>query len=361
MSILQTVNYMRTTGDTSGSESSLPRVAQGVYDRNLLMRAQPSLLHQRFGQQKPLSARSGQQMVFRRYEKLSQATSPLSDGVTPTGTALSKTDYVATVKQYGNWMTVTDWVDLTHVDSVISEASEVLGENMGETMDSVYREVLVAGTNVYVIEDDTVTGSGTVATGTTRGNAGGVLNKTVVDAVIRDLRGADAKTFTPIVSGSPKVNTYPIGASYWCLIHTDMEHDLFSANGDFTLGAEFTPVERYASISGTMETEVGKYRNVRFVASTNTKVFPDVGAAVGSDGMRSTTGTSNDVYVALFFARDAYGIVPLQRGSAGVFVEKAGGNSDPLRQRHTIGWKSAGTAVILNDDWMCRVECTSLA
>jgi len=351
---------MRTTGSAVSGETNLPRVAQGVYDRNLLMRAQPALLHQRFGQQKPLAQRSGQQMVFRRYEKLSQVTTPLSDGVTPTGTALQKTDYVATVRQYGNWMLVTDWVDLTHVDAVISESSEVLGENMGETMDSVYREVIVAGTSVYVVQEDVLTGSGTVVTGTTRNLAGGTLNQVVVDAVIRDLRGADAKTFTPIVAGSTKINTYPIGASYWCLIHTDQEHDLFSANGGFTLGEEFTPVERYASISGTMETEVGKYRNVRFVMSTNAKVFPDVGAAVGGDGMKSTTGTLNDVYVALFFARDAYGIVPLQRGAAGVFVEKAGGNADPLRQRHTVGWKSAGTAVILNDDWMSRVECTSL-
>ena len=354
---LQTVSYMRTTGSAMSGETDLPRVAQGVYDRNLLKRAQPALLHQRFGQQKPLSQRSGQQMVFRRYEKLAQATTPLSDGVTPSGTALSKTDYVATVYQYGNWMTVTDWVDLTHVDPVINEASNVLGENMGETMDSVYREILVAGTSVYCVEDDD---GGTFATGTTRTNCAGTLCKSVIDAVIRELRGADAKPFTPIVAGSTKVNTYPIGEAYWCLIHTDQEHDLFSANGGLTLGEDFTPVERYASISGIMETEVGKYRNVRFVMTTNAKVFEDAGAAVGTDGMKSTSGTSNDVYVSLFFARDAYGIVPLQRGSAGVFVERAGGNADPLRQRHTVAWKSAGTAVILNDAWMYRVECTSL-
>jgi hypothetical protein len=55
------------------------------------------------------------------------------------------------------------------------------------------------------------------------------------------------------------------------------------------------------------------------------------------------------------FARDAYGVVPLQRGSARTIIQRAGGNTDPLEQRNTVGWKSAGCAIILNDDWMYRV------
>jgi len=356
---MQTVSYMRTTGSATSGETNLPRVAQGTYNRTLLKRAQKTLLHDRFGQQKSQRQRSGQQLVFRRYEKIAQATVPLTDGITPSSTPLSKTDYVATLKQYGDYIIVTDWVDMTHVDPVLTEASKVLGEAMGETMDSVYREILVAGTNVYCVTTDD---SGTFAAGTTRTACAGVLCKSACDAVIRDLRSADAKPFEAMIPGSVKVNTYPVGEAYWCIIHTDQEHDLFKAAGGFDQDPEFTPVERYASHTGIMPSEIGKYRNVRFVTSTNAKIFANAATGGASASTyKSTGGSDPDVYVALFFARDAYGVVKLERGSAGVFVEPAGGNNDPLRQRNTVGYKFAATAVILNDDYMCRVESLSLA
>jgi len=357
---IQTVDYLATTA-VHGSSDTLPEVTRAVYERNLLMRSQPSLLHQRFGQQHPLQSRSGQSMVFRRYEKVALASTPLTDGVTPDGTALVKRDYVSTVKQYGNFMIISDWVDMTHVDPVISEATTLMGENMGETMDAVYREVLVAGTSAYFVKvDNTTAAAADWEGGADRTEVQGTLCKAVVDAVIRDLDGADSKHFTPIVNGSTRVNSYPLGQAYWCLMHTDQVHDLFNvAHGGMVLGEEFTPVERYSNGTGVMETEVGKYRNVRFVVSTATKIWADAGDTAGTT-YRSTTGTDCDVYAALFFARDAYGVIPLQRGSATTIVTPAGGPTDPLKQRNTVGWKGAGTAIILNDTWMRRVECASL-
>ena len=365
MATTMTVDYIAGTG-THVSSDSLPETTRGVYNRTLLTRAQPYLLHQRFGQQHPLQQRSGQSMVFRRYEKLSQATTPLSDGVTPTGTTLVKRDYVAAIKPYGNFMVISDWVDMTHVDPVIQEATKLMGENMGETMDSVYREILVAGTSVYYVAGDHGSaGSDAWVAGTSRDSATtgvqGVLCRGVVDAVIRDLDGADAKHFTPMVNGSTRINSFPIGKAYWCVIHTDQIHDLFSKYGGFTLGEEFTPVERYSNQTGVMETEVGKYRNVRFVATTNAKIWLDAGDDYASGVYKSETGVNCNVYAALFFARDAYGVIPLQRGAGSTIVHKAGGSHDPLNQRNTVGWKGAGTAIILNDAWMRRVECASLA
>ena len=40
----------------------------GYYDRNLLERALPSLLHDRFGQVRPIPKNQGTQITFRRYE-----------------------------------------------------------------------------------------------------------------------------------------------------------------------------------------------------------------------------------------------------------------------------------------------------
>lgn len=324
------------------------KATEAVYNRQLLARAVPELVHQKFGQVKPLSSRSGLSMLFRRYEKLEQVTTPLSEGTTPPGVSLTKTDLAATIAQYGNFVTVSDLVDLTHVDPVISETVSLMGENMGETLDSIHRDILCGGSNFAVRASAGIVGSGA------RNTVAGEINKAALDYAIRNLDAADAKHFVPMVSGSNKVNTMPIAKSYWAVIHPDMVHDFY--NSDFTIGSDFIPVERYAAHTGAMENEIGKYRNIRFITTTNAKIYPDSGAVIGGDGFKSTSGNNNDVYPVLIFARDAYGIIPLQSGSAKTIIHRAGGPTDPLNQRNTIGWKAATTAAILNDAWMFRLE-----
>lgn len=360
---------IQTTTSIAGTETSLPRVARGFYNKTLLRRAQPYLMHQRFGQRRPLGRRQGQSMVFRRYEKLTQATTPLTEGITPTGTSLSKTDVVATLKQYGNYVIISDWVDMTSVDATITEATELMGENMGESIDSVIANSISAGTNyLRVVDDDGGTVDvGDEDAGDARTTVAGTLCKTALDMAIRDLKGQDAKMFKPMVPGTTKISTKPLAPAFWCLIHPDQEHDLYSANGglwDATAGVMntmFTPVQHYSSHMGAMENEIGAYRNIRFVTSTNLKIWSGAGADT-SDEMKETSSAA-DVYSVLVFARDAYGVVPLAGDSARTIVKSArsGGAADPLEQRNTVGWKAATTAVILNDAWMVRIECATLA
>ena len=347
---IQTVDFMSTSGlGTSSSSDSLPEVTRGVYNRSLLKRAYPYLMHQQFGEHYPLGLRKGQSMVFRRYEKLSQNTIPLTEGVTPDGTNLVKRDYVATIKQYGDYMIISDFVDMTHVDPIIQQGVELMGEAMGESMDSVYREYLVIGTAVAFT---LATGLAAVST-PARSDVVGSLCPEILDVALKNLKREEAKIFKPVIPGSAGQNTFPVAKSYWALIHTDQEDDLYKnfnvANnaGSTSATGAFVPVEAYASGGGVMENEVGKYRNIRFVTSTNTKIWPDA------------SGSATDVYAVLIFGRNAYGIVPLQRGSGRTIIQRAGGNTDPLEQRNTVGWKSAGCAIILNDAWMYRIEVTT--
>jgi len=323
---------------------------EAVYNRQLLARALPELLHQQFGQTKTLPNRSGKSMLFRRYESLDQVTTPLSEGVTPDGTALSKTDLAATINQYGNFVTVTDMVDLTHVDPVISETVSLMGENMGETIDSIHRDILCGGTNFGGMTGD---GEVTASTGPDEAIAGHI-HPVGLDWAIRLLDSANAKHFTPMVAGTNKIGTAPIAKSYWAIIHPDMVHDFYN-DADFNVGTDFIPVERYAAHTGAMSNEIGKYRNIRFITSTNAKV--SAGSSSEATVGYKQTDNLNDVYSVLIFARDAYGIIPLQGGATKTIIHRAGGPTDPLNQRNTIGWKAATTAKILNDAWMCRLEC----
>lgn len=353
----------RVSNGAGATGDYIPKVTQAVYDKNLLTRALPLLLHEKFGQARSLKRRSGKSMVFRRYESMAVDTTALTEGTTPSGADLTKSEVVATIAQYGNFTTVTDLLETVGLDDIIMEATDLLGENMGETLDTIYREKLVAGTSVTRVTSDGGGSDTTYSTGTGAiTTVAGVLNRYAIDQAINILQRNKAKMFTGLIQGAAKDNTYPVAPAYWCIIHPDMIRDLYTQGySGLTVGAQFTPVEAYANQTQVMEGEVGKYRNVRFVATTQSKIWTDAGAT--SSATYRTSGTKHDVYSALFLGRDAYGIVPLDGLNSRSIVHRAGssGSADPLNQRSSIGWKAATTLAILNDAFMHRVECTSLA
>jgi N4-gp56 family major capsid protein len=106
-----------------------------------------------------------------------------------------------------------------------------------------------------------------------------------------------------------------------------------------------------------MEDEIGAYKNIRFVSSTNAKIFR------APPRLRRTTvyknnGANFDVYCTLFFAANAYGVCPLSGNAMSTYVKALGsaGSADPLEQRSTVGWKATTTTKILNESWMYRLE-----
>jgi N4-gp56 family major capsid protein len=103
--------------------------------------------------------------------------------------------------------------------------------------------------------------------------------------------------------------------------------------------------------------EIGATKNVRWMVTTNAQVWTDSGATASGTGL-VTSGTQVDVYGTLILAKNAFGVVPLQKKSIQSIIKQLGsaGADDPLNQRSTVGWKTATVAKILNDDFMVRIE-----
>ena len=76
----------------------------------------------------------------------------------------------ATVKQYGGYVTVTDVLQLTAIDNNIVEATELIGDQAGETLDTITRDVINAGTNVQYGDDPTITARHLLVGGQAEGN-----------------------------------------------------------------------------------------------------------------------------------------------------------------------------------------------
>ena len=314
---------------------------QGHYDRNLLERALPALLHDRFLQVRPLPKNKGTRINFRRYGSLAVNTTPLTEGVTPTGKKLTTTDIYAMVKQYGDFVTISDWVSMTGLDPMLVEGGEILGEQMGLTLDTLNRDVLVAGTTVRYAA--AVAGKTTVAT---------AIAVSDVKAAVRILEGNNAKKLRHMIVGGPKVGTRPVAPAFYGITHTDCRQDYEALPG-------FTKVEEYGSQKGVPEEEIGSWGNLRILTTTNAKIWLAGGVVVGSaPTLVAANSTNIDVYCTLVFGANAAGTVPLQKGSVKNIIKKMGsaGTEDPLDQRATSGWKAAQTCKILNDDFLLRIE-----
>lgn len=321
--------------------TTISQVAPGVqafYDRNLLARAQPAEVHGRFGQKRPIAKKNGNQIKFRRYSQLAAASTPLTEGVTPAGSSLAVTDVTATLAQYGDFITLSDMVSMTNQDPVVTEATDVLGDQAGTTIDQARRDVLVAGTNVLYSSSDA--------------NRAAVAHKLLandLDLAIRFLKNQNAKYVKEGVPASDKVGTGSVRKSFVAIVHPDVEFDLENITG-------YKSVSDYGSQEGIMEDEIGAYKNIRFVSSTNAKVFAGQGAS-GTTTYKND-GSKYDVYATLIFADNAYGVCPLSGEALNTYVKALGsaGSADPLEQRSTVGWKATTTTQVLNNAWMVRVE-----
>ena len=321
--------------------SDIPINIKGWYDRALLERAVPLHLFGKFGQVRPLPKNQGDRANFRRYGALAANTTPLVEGVTPSGKKLSVTDLYASVLQYGDFVTVTDWLSDTGVDpNIVGICDDVLGEQAGLSLDTVYRNVLVAGTSVRYA-------NGVAA----RVNVTTAINDADVASTITTLEANNAKMLRELVQGGSKINTYAIRPCFVAVSHPHCRYDIERLQG-------FTSVELYSSQGTVMDGEIGAVKNLRFCLTTNSKIWGHAGAVIGATGLRSDDATNIDVYATLVFAKNAYGMIPLQKRSIESIVKKVGsaGADDPLNQRGTVGWKAVTACKILNDDFMVRIE-----
>lgn len=300
------------------------------YDRSLLMRAIPLFVHTKYGQARDIPRKAGTNTIkFRRYGTMTAATTALTEGVTPAGSQASVTDITATVGQYGDFLTYTDVVDYESPDAILTEFAELLGEQAGKTLDQLARDILVAGTTITYVGQSS---RGAIT-------SSNLITATEVKKAVRTLKGNNARRITRMISASQDVATEPVAAAYIGIVSPDTWYDLQDETG-------WVPVEKYASTMKLMEGEVGKLADVRFVETSQAKVFTGAGAG------------AIDVHATIILAAEAYGITRITGESLKNIVKPLGsaGTADPLEQRGTTGWKATFVAKILNDDFMVRLE-----
>lgn len=332
-----------------------PRTAAYVM-KQLLERAQPYMVLERFGQNYPIPTNNTKTAKFRRYflqgatgsagqsggnYYVPLALTPLVEGVTPSGNRLASQDYTVQLSQYGDYVTISDVVQDTHEDPVLQQATQIMSEQAALTIETIRYNILKAGTNVYY------------ANGTARSAVNTPITTDIQRRITTALLRQQAKPIQQAVASSANFRTEPIEAAFIALVHPDLETDIRSMNG-------FVNTKQYGTVT-PFENEIGSVERVRYLSSTIFAPWADAGGAKGL--MRSTSGTSADVYPILYLARDAYGIVPLKGKDSitPMVVNPKPAPGDPLAQRGTVGWKAWQSAVILQDAYLIRAEVAATA
>ena len=290
------------------------------YDMTLIDEAQAALVHDQFGQKRPIPKNGGKTIEFRKFAALAKATTPLTEGVTPDGKGLTVSTITATVAQYGDYITQSDVLELTSLDNTILEATKLLGRQAGLTLDTIVRNVLQSGTNVTYCPK-VANGAETAVSSRAALDNTCQLTVKVLQQVVAKLRAQNAPT---------------INGKYVAIIHPYVAYDLMR-------DPEWIDAHKYAKPDNLYEGEIGEVAGIRFVQSSEAKIY------------------EGGVFGTLVFGEGAYGVTEITGGGLQTIVKQKGsaGTADPLDQRSSVGWKAIKTAELLIPQYLVRVESKS--
>jgi N4-gp56 family major capsid protein len=292
------------------TQSNLPDLFPAFYDKKLLEYVKAKLVARQFGQKRNIRENTGRTITFTKFAPLPESTTPLTDQPTPaTGKTMSTQQISAVVEEYGDYIDLDEFTDVTSYVPLLSEAVELLADQANRTLDAIAMNEITAGTNVIYpngkIDPDELTSDD-------------IITKDIIGSGKAILEDADIPPF-------------PDGY-YVCLIHPNKLNQLF------------TPAELIQlSLASKSIFETGNilaYNGVKFVSTTRMPVY--VNAAT----------TPIDIYKTILLGPNSYGVIDV----SGKTLQMTYTNTDKLGRIKTPGWKAYFAAKRLNEDAMVRIE-----
>ena len=305
--------------------AQLPPAVRTYYDRMVLTLARPEFIYDLFAQKRMIPMNSGDQAVFTRYGTLNAAVIPLVDGQPPAANQLNKLDFKVALSWYGSWVAITDQVQYIIEDRVLTEATKVLSLQLGLSIDTLCRDMLVS------------TASTIACTHGSNGNTPTEITDEDIQLAVIALRQGNAKFMTAPIIGENRFGTAPTRKSFWGFMSVDMQMDLENVSS-------FQSVANYANQQYVLDAEWGNTKNVRWLLNTN----------------GFSNGGSPNIFSSIICGSEAYGVVRLGGKGAEFIVKPLGsaGTADPLNQIGSVGYKYPFATRILNDNWVTRVIST---
>ena len=310
--------------------ASITAELKQFYDRKLLSVAIKDTAFLQYGVKRPIPARGGKSIEWRRFEKFILPTGSyiLTEGTAPAETNATVSSVAATISQYGQYSRITDVLETQSFDPLIAEYVEKYGVAMAEGLDTICQQELSNLTTTQYADSATVVNtSGAGAVG-----SGNYLDAAELNEAKRTLARVRAR---PVVDGK-----------FICFIHPDNTKDLFE---DPDIVDAFQYAAPRSAENPMFSGVLGDWMGVRFVETNNLR-------------LRTSYGMSGaDIYEVVMVGAEAYGVTELTAQSARTIIHPrgTGGHTDPLEQYSTVGWKAAFAAKVLNNDFAVLIYCNA--
>lgn len=400
----------QTTIYTAGNNAAgNPRtyLNKEFYDKNLLEMAKTKFVHASYGQKRSIPKGKGKKVEFRRWVPfdVNVAAQTLTEGVTPAAQDLAQTHLEATCKQYGAFVEVSDLLETSSFDDIATGSTDMLGEQIGTVLEWVTRDAMCSGNNVQYADGQT---SRVALTASKK------LTTTEIRKAVRTLKKAKARMFSgngrrphficicspdatydlqsdtlwqdvSKYSDAERIYSGEIGRIFGVVFVESTEAKVYkqsvlnavnaatTSSDSFVLKNDPTPEEAaYLSVGGNKikvgTTEYTLAATGSFTPDTKTVKLSAAASLSANDIVYSedagapdaSTKAAPDIHASLVFGADAYGVVDIDGGGNVTSIVKglgSAGSDDPLDQRATYGAKvKSYTALILNDDWIVRIE-----
>jgi len=283
-----------------------------IYEKEMYDRLIPELNWFKWGMKKRLPRKSGSTVSIRRFENLAVATTAITEGVIPDGADLVVVKRSATVLEYGNYVKTTEFLQLVGLDDTVVELSQLLGENAGQSIDIIVRDVVLAGTNVFY--------------------ANGVASRVLVatnityNDILRLARTMKVNHVKKINMGNGKMG-------FIFAVDPYVAYDV----------KQLTEYEDYNKHQNSEDLRMGIIAvlgGLMFVEVDNGKIA--VGEGAGGE----------DVHLSYVIGRDAYMVPDIEGSSKPSIIVKApgsAGTNDPLNQISSVGWKAVLTTLRIDE------------
>lgn len=298
--------------------STLSAEVSTYYEKVFLARSEYKLILDEGAQKRTHPDNEGHTVNFTRYEPLGIVTDPLGECSNPVTCAITACTVSMTLSEYGLTVNTGKLLSLVSIDSSMKEKVELVGQNMGETLNRLVRAELGNGTSYYP--------NGHFVSSIA---AGDVLDACNIRMMVRQLELNNAMT-------------YPDGMY---LGKTD-PYSKYKLLGDST----WINSKTYSDVKKLYKGEMGELYQVRWLLN---KDFVS--------GIEATSTASSGVnrFYTYVHGDNSFGCYDLEKDKPKLYIlPNVVDSNSPAGRISIISWAGSYATKLLNDDWMLTARFT---
>ena len=294
------------------SSGSITNEVMTYYEKVFLARAEYALVMKEGSQSRVHPENSGRTVNFTRRTPQTILTDPLGEMSNPATCVMDSCTISMTLSEYGQTTITSKLVSLIGIDSRMKETVELMGQNMGETINRLTRDELKNGTSYY--------GNGHAVTSFA---AGDTLDACDIRQIVKTLELNKARSYK---DGLYIGKTDPISK--------------YNLIGDTT----WVNAKTYSDVRDLYNGEMGELYQVRWLLNKDYACGTEATSVAASAVVRFYT------YV---HGEDAFGTYDLSGDQPKLYIlPNAVDSNFPAGRVSFVSWAGSYATKILNSDWV---------